>query len=64
MCAIVAGISFLLVVGAIGFMATFPPGYQEMLFKENLLNPSLLTIALLAGGAYCGSLILFIWYLH
>ena len=64
MCAVVAGIALFLILGAAGFAATLPPGYLQMLVSENILNTSLITIALLAAGAYCGSLILFIWYRH
>jgi|GEM_PF-4193421 len=63
-CAIVAGIAFLLILGATGFAATLPPGYGEMLFQENILNTSVLTITVLATGAYCSFLLLFMWYRH
>ena len=62
MCAVVAGIALLLVLGASGFAATLPSGYLDTLVRENILNTSVLTVALLAAGAYCGSLILFIWW--
>jgi hypothetical protein len=64
MCAVVAGIAFLLILGAVGFGATLPSGYLETLVRANLLNTSIITIALLATGAYCGSLILFVCYRH
>jgi len=63
LCAIVAGTSFLLIAGVIAMAMFFPPDYEEMLIREHLLNPSLVTIALLAGGAYCGFLVLYIWFL-
>ena len=63
-CAIVAGIAFLLILVATGFASTLPPGYGEMLFQENILNTSVLTITVLAAGAYCSFLLLFMWYRH
>jgi hypothetical protein len=64
MCAIVAGTAGLIILAAAGFSATLPAGYVEALVRQNILNSSLFSIAWLAIGAFCGSIILYLWLLQ
>ena len=63
-CAIVAGIAFLVILIAAGIAITLTSGYLDTLIRQNMINPPLITIALLAAGAFCGSILLFIRYRH
>ena len=64
MCAIVVGIAGLIILASAGFSATLPSGYVEALVRQNILNSSLVSIAWLAVGAFCGSIILYLWLLR
>jgi len=64
MCAIVVGIVILIILAAAGFAATLPAGYLDALVRQNILNSSLVLIAWLAIGAFCGSIILYLWFLR
>jgi hypothetical protein len=64
MCAIVAGIAILIILAAAGFAATLPSGYVGALVRQNILNSSIVSIAWLAIGAFCGSIILYLWFLR
>ncbi|MFA5236567.1 MAG: hypothetical protein WC362_01770 [Methanoregula sp.] len=63
-CAIVAMIAFLVIMGASGIATTLTSGYLDMLVRQNMINTPLIMIALLATGAFCGSILLFVWYRH
>jgi hypothetical protein len=64
MCAIVAGVAILIILAAAGFAATLPSGYVDALVRQNILNASLFSIAWLAIGAFCGSILLYLWFLR
>ena len=64
MCAIVAGTAGLIILAAAGFSATLPAGYVDALVRQNILNSSLVSIAWIAIGAFCGSIILYLWLLR
>lgn len=63
-CTIVAGIAFLVILTAAGIATTLTSGYLDTLVRQNMINTPLITIALLATGAFCGSILRFIWYRH
>ena len=64
MCAIGAGIAGLIILAAAGFLATLPVGHMDALVRQNIRNSSLFSIAWLAIGAFCGSIILYLWFLR
>ncbi len=62
--AIGAGIALPAILTAAGLAATLPVRNQDTLVRQNILNISPITIILLAIGAFCGSIFLFVWYRH